>query len=519
MLTKGSLLFLASFCVLLFQNCQKVGFTSSQAALESAGIPGTADPSVPHVYNGTSDTAVATDMNTPIEFTVNRPSNLPATIPLNFYTGTVLSSANGSFEIIDAANWKAKYTPNFGFRGKDPLISTVLVYDGGYFQVNITASVDNTVRNLEPALAVRGIGCIQCHAQVASNLLTDFGYKGNGLGHDYFFGQIPSQSWWNSGGIYGDHGNSVNSMTIDPSSAVIVPKANLPSFIALLTKLTTLADYIKSQLPHTTVTEKSSLYIGAPTDDNLISAFRMTPKDRFKYFKNTDDSVDLSGLVDKNTFFQNSGVLNCEGDLAIRGPVYFENLQINTRTGCRMYVIGSVFMFGPVTFTTVDASRNLQITSSRSISMGLGAAKKNGAFCESTSRWAQNSTDPSYAKASSLLTRYRDIWTAPGFFVRQTLDPIAYGNSILAEADTIQSAIGTFYDAACRPEGRSVSFERILLNAPIVHSRYQGNVSGTVIAEFSIMSLGSFKFQFDSVFKTVPILPFLDKSNYLDVED
>jgi len=51
-----------------------------------------------------------------------------------------------------------------------------------------------------------------------------------------------------------------------------------------------------------------------------------------------------------------------------------------------------------------------------------------------------------------------------------------------------------------------------------VHSRYQGDFKGTVIAEFSIMSLNVFKFEFDPIFKTVPVWPFLDSKLYLHVD-
>ncbi len=77
----------------------------------------------------------------------------------------------------------------------------------------------------------------------------------------------------------------------------------------------------------------------------------------------------------------------------------------------------------------------------------------------------------------------------------------------------------SFADASCRPDGRSVSFERILLNAPIVQSRYQGRFSGTIIAEYTLMSLNTFVFAYDTTFDNVTILPFLDSKTYLDVQN
>ena len=74
---------------------------------------------------------------------------------------------------------------------------------------------------LEPALAIRGMGCIQCHAKVESNILTDFGFNGDGKGHDYFFSQAPVLKWWNSGGIYGDHANNFNTMNFPTAQSAV----------------------------------------------------------------------------------------------------------------------------------------------------------------------------------------------------------------------------------------------------------------------------------------------------------
>jgi hypothetical protein len=386
---------------------------------------------------------------------------------------------------------------------------------------------NDTIVKLEPALAIRGIGCIQCHGNVDSNVLTDFGFNGNGQGQDYYFSQQPARTWWNSGGIYGDHGNTVNTMTFPAGKSVFVPKAALPSFVASATHLSTLADYIRSQFAiaanettrSTQVIEKSHVYIGAPTEADLRSAFALSAGERSKYLKTNKDAAALSGLQDRSTFFQNDSVVVCEGDLLLRGPLLLQNLQLNSRTGCRIHVIGSVFIYGPITFVNSEENRNLQIMSSTSINMGLGITKMGNSFCEPTSRWATAAADPGYINGSSLLTRYQDIWTVPGQFVRQSTNPAAFGKSVIAEAQLIESATGVLYDAACRQEGRNVSFERIVLNAPAIHSRYQGNISGTLIAEYALMSLGVFKFKFDPVFTRVPMFPKVNKKLYLEVTD
>lgn len=386
---------------------------------------------------------------------------------------------------------------------------------------------NDIIFKLEPALAIRGMGCIQCHAKIDSNFVTDFGFQGNGRGHDYYFSQAPATSWWKNGGVYGDHGNNFNTMEVSADKAVFIPKAALPATVATATGVNTLGDYIRSQFSISTkpgtssaqVFEKSSIYIGAPTESNLVAAFTLSAGERSKYYKNDPTAYSLSGLQDRGNFFQNNSVVVCEGDLLLRGPVFLQNLQLSTRMGCRLHVIGSVFIFGAITFVNSDAGRNFQITSTKSINLGLGNVKAGQTFCEPESNWGKYPNEPSYSAASSLRTRFVDMWTTPGSFIRQSSDPAAFGRSVLAEADLIQAVTGPFYDAACRGEGRNVSFERLVLNAPVIHSRYQGDVSGTLIAEFAVMSLGKFKFKFDPVFISQPIFPRLSKKLYLDVQD
>lgn len=75
----------------------------------------------------------------------------------------------------------------------------------------------------------------------------------------------------------------------------------------------------------------------------------------------------------------------------------------------------------------------------------------------------------------------------------------------------------TFPDAAEEPSGRDVSFERLFINAPIVHSRYTGEISGMVVSEIYFPSLGKLIFSFDQVFSKVPILPLIPQSKILEL--
>ena len=71
-------------------------------------------------------------------------------------------------------------------------------------------------------------------------------------------------------------------------------------------------------------------------------------------------------------------------------------------------------------------------------------------------------------------------------------------------------------DSTCHDE--NLGFSKILLNAPIIHSRYKGKFKGLVIAEFVLFWQGETDFEFDPVFREVPVLPMLKEDDYLVVE-
>jgi hypothetical protein len=499
---KSIILTAVAACVLSFQNCSPVSFAVPDDTIEKSSFSDT--------------TIVDTKMNTPVTFVLDHSQP----IAVGSIKVEVISAAfNGTFEIVNLNDIQLKYTPNFGFRGQEN--ARVIVTDkySNSVTLYLIVNVGNSLSDFEPALAIRGMGCIQCHANIKSNIVTDFAY-----GDDYFFGVKPADTWWQSGGIYGDHGQSFGTMDIPSDKTILVPKANVPAVVKTATGKATVAAYVKSKLESSdivntksvSVAEKNSVYIGAPTSAQMEAATHIGATERYKYYKNSASSLALAGLQDQGTFFEATGRFDCDGDLVVRGPLYIENLILNTNMGCRVYVIGSVFMYGTLDYRSSSASNNLQITSSKSISMGLGMTTgADGKHCDPTDRYA---VEPAGYNVSSLVNRYSTFWTVPGNFVRQSASPKDFGDSVIAESKLIEAKKGKLLDATCRPEKRNVTFEHLLLNAPIVHGRYEGDFKGTVIAEFSVMSLGMFKFEFDPVFKSVPVWPFLDPKLYLHIE-
>lgn len=80
-----------------------------------------------------------------------------------------------------------------------------------------------TLRAIQPAVAVRGISCLMCHAQVKANIITDFGY-----GSPWYFGGasvgINTPSWFTN---YYNTWQAAAAV----SGSIIVPNAQVPTNI------------------------------------------------------------------------------------------------------------------------------------------------------------------------------------------------------------------------------------------------------------------------------------------------
>jgi hypothetical protein len=76
--------------------------------------------------------------------------------------------------------------------------------------------------------------------------------------------------------------------------------------------------------------------------------------------------------------------------------------------------------------------------------------------------------------------------------------------------------ISVLEDSSCHDD--TISYTHLLLNAPLVHSRYKVNFKVLVIAEAALFRLSKSSFEFDPVFKIVPTLPILKDSDYLQVQ-
>jgi hypothetical protein len=452
-----------------------------------------------------------------------------------------LETADGKLVIKNATTGEFSYTPKRGFRGSE----NFLVYSrdrlGDFISGQVTVVVANPIAELQPAMAIRSPACVSCHLKTESNFITDFGLNGAGPDRDYTFGGDD----WDSGSPYADHGESLNTMKFLNSSAqFILPNARLPAAVQEITGKEKLVDYVKMRLaqvrdgdtekindvitPNIQVVEKQKIFIGAPTAAAIKAAFDL-PNNSFVYFKDNQTSKALAGLIKKsNAVFTLGEKLVCEGDLAIDGVLYLNEANIETRTGCRIYVTGSVFIYNKIDYLQKTDLSNLQITSSHGIFLGLGNIMANSDdTCEKTSGGWYESTfkniniprddfDKNYS--SSFKHRVSTLWTIPTTFLRENLSPKEIGDRFLNEMKEVEKEFGVVKDASCTPSGRDVAFERLLLNAPHVQSRYTGKFKGSIISEYILMSLSRFSFAYDPVFSRTAVFPMLDSNLYLEVK-
>jgi hypothetical protein len=378
---------------------------------------------------------------------------------------------------------------------------------------------------------VRGVTCITCHTtdnsqytRVNSNFISDFAFGGDGKGRDYFFGKsAPSIYLDNPYGLrYPDNNpanpNEFSGLSLASSESFITLNQAVPSAVTAVENVDTLSNYIKKWLPTTNVSIAKSIYIGAPNANRLKEVFGWTAASGNLMFKKSG-SLDFSGisLSSNGQYYKNTAEVFCEGDLLVVGVLYLENLKLRTITGCRIHATETIFVSGPITYdhTTQEDKYNLQLVSSRAIVMGLGRLKISNKWCPDTDYFKQASATTG---TNSFYYRFITLQTLPSTFTRDEADPVVGARKIYDDA-FVKMSDQVLYDATCQSTGRGVAFDRLLLNAPQVHSRYTGNLKGTVIAEFALLSLGRTTFEYDPVFSDpyVHVLPMLKETDYLDV--
>ncbi len=502
----------AATAVMVLANCTPQRFSPAMPSIEEIGSvtpPPIEPPTTEH--GKLSDLLLHTQMNVPIEFTpqVTGPEAVERLIATGADGSLWVLTPNGRLDVLDPKTLRMRYTPNKNFRGEDFGLVFLIEKGKPVSTAVVRIQVDNALIGLKPALAVRGTGCIMCHASISSNVITDFGY-----GDPYFFGG-PELPPVDQTSIYADEKTDPAWKYIKKlGEEVIVPRAST----AHLAKVgaPTLASYISGVLsssPYpevnsTRVTEVNRVYIGAPTAGKILQAAHMTPGlEAVKYIPDFNQPATPPALIrkygsglDHYTNDPNQEFV-CSGDLVVDGVVHLNRPVIRSETGCRIYATGSVFITGPITYSAGNVERrNLQIVSARAINMGLG----------------RNTCNAQKIGTDSLINRLQNEYRRKYFETRG--EPTKTVQEKLDDIIADYNKVGSLVDAACDSLGRNVGFERLILNAPIVFSRYTGGFRGSVIAEIALMSLDQFIFEFDPVFNKEAVLPLLSPDDYLVVE-
>ncbi len=368
------------------------------------------------------------------------------------------------------------------------------------------------LRTLQPALAVRGISCLMCHADVRANVITDFGH-GNSW---YLGGEQASfdvtQNWYNNVASSWQSAAQIRGSLVVPNAEVTraaqsvlgpdytnLPLLKLDEFLNIPYRVNwnfigepaiTISPVTLKVQPEPgkdKVIAKNEIIIRAPTETEILD---LAPSLR--------DSNEVSGAIRRNSLEELQLVqrLGSEGknyttnqadipfqcanaDIIVKGTLYLNNLRVNASNGCRLYVSGTVFIEGPITYTGEGPNHNIQISSANAIVMGISVSRLQDRLI-SDHRGLQITGEKNYSERA-----------------RQTM----------SEASNIR----VLMDAQDDYSGGRASFDYngILLNAPLVHSRYLGQIHGTIIAEAALFALGQFHFDFDDVFTRVDVLPLL----------
>lgn len=520
---------------IVLAGCSKVGL-SSENSFSVSGL-------------SLSDVSVTTKKNKAITFQAGdaggkRVGRLSFTKAAG---GLSVETTAGKYEIIDPVTYTIRFTPHASYVGQD----MVPVYVPDDFNSALAASVNmrvgNTLNTIQPALAVRGISCITCHTQASSNIVTDYGH-----GSPWYFDSATNDSFYFDRVGNGDGLASLNLMGV---GSLTVPKGLIPDSVkASFPGVSSLADWVRARFaqgsPNTAaqVKEINSLKISLPTAARIAALFG-NPGTAQAYLPDTQDSPALSGLALSGQAFVITD-LTCDGDLFLDRPAIFVNATVRSNVGCRIYSTKSVFIEGAITSVAATSGAtdyNVQILSAESIWAGTGRIVKNGAFCEldgagNPSGWfsstggtngvdCKNVANAANPNCDSFVIRtvntvirntysnaYPNATSLKNFMWPANYDA-SPGGTLAGQRASIEAALGRpLYDASCGAGRRNVTLSRLLLAAPYVNNRYSGDVIGSVIAEAAIMSLGSFKYEFDPVFKHTSIFSLLDENELISGE-
>lgn len=412
----------------------------------------------------------------------------------------------------------------------------------------------SNVSQIKPALAVRAGACVACHGIIHGDMITDFG-----LGEPYFFGRGTHHLFAGTSDVAANSGNSFyGTWPTAPSGSYSTLYLDQGSFIVPKTRLSqtldgsslNLKDYLVNQgllspSLNSVIQERQSILIAAPTEDDIRNLIPLNSANEvslspFFHALWITPSSSISGLQlqysdagRSNYFMTNSGVLNCTGDAIIDGTLFLNHLSVNTDShGCRLYVTGSVFISDVVNYVGPNASSgNLQISSARGIFLGMSTIAARMQYAGGLSGATTPTTNLLF---NQKLIDDRDkivgLTDDAGYFQTRSLGGVVVGYlrdmdkggiwypapTTIMTQDQITNCT-TCVDSTITYSGgqpdlisRAVTFKGLVLNAPVVMSRYEGEFHGSIIAEFVLFKLSNFVFFSDPTLTNVQTLPLVN---------
>lgn len=273
--------------------------------------------------------------------------------------------------------------------------------------------------------------------------------------------------------------------------------------------------------PDTSIRQVNKLKINAPSEAEILKSINTDDLALgFTYYKQGDDAFELKGFEKHGSYFRNieNQELECDGDLFVNGVVVLKNLKLRSNYGCRIYATKTVFLNAPDGKDQRNgiqylggAQANLQILSARDISLGLGSCtsvpsgqenyyktKEDGSFGRRAYDGSRNYSATPYSRTSTWAQIINDF------------HQVQQQGADLKDAGDCQGSTDL---------RRKVSFEKLLLVAPRINSRYTGDFKGIMIGQVVIGALGQFSYIYDPVFESVPILPMISSDSYLTIQD
>ncbi|MFP5519171.1 MAG: hypothetical protein ACLGGX_04665 [Bdellovibrionia bacterium] len=436
---------------------------------------------------------------------------------------TFQNCAGGGFDTYNAINGKvdgaSSGDPNNPDSGKDP--------DDA---IPIDASVYSAISAFKPALAIRGVSCIFCHAEVNSNIISDFGYSSTPAHNFFMNGNDPRSTNHYGDRKHGGEASSLQTLKTTGKETFTVPRAQFNGSQASQLGNNLLHEYVNRMLASSTypssrttkVEARDVVNISSISETRMRQAFGADETTPLKFHPSKDGHQFAEGLdYDfNNRFFSVSNkILVCNGDLYVDGVLHLNHATIATKSGCRIHATRTIFVNGPLKIQQADpadSKHNVQLMSSTAVLMGMGSLFRNSKLCDTG--WYVNNKDGSGNHYNNTLKFRINHFFQSGFGISDSkhYSSEALRSRIITDIGKLPTV--NVFDASCEPTGRNVSFERLLINAPLVMNRFNGNFKGSIIAELSLMSLGQFKFSFDPVFTKVAPFPKFKSHEILDIQ-